>query len=90
MKIALCYFVWWFGFDQHPDCCIVAIEEVPMIEVDKYGVIDGEIQIIDVLMTLFKQGKVIAYKFQGARFDCDSVKGHLMANIIFAKAAGMI
>ena len=30
-------------FDQHPDCCIVAIEEVPMTEVDKYGVIDGEL-----------------------------------------------
>lgn len=28
---------------QHPDCCIVAIEEVPMSEVDKYGVIDGDL-----------------------------------------------
>ena len=37
-----------------------------------------------------KEGKVIAYKFQGTRFDCGSVKGHLMANITFAKAAGMI
>ena len=114
-------------FDQHPDCCIVAIEEVPMTEVDKYGVIDGdllnnstnayrvnsmvekpspeeapsnlaiigryiltpeifdvlestapdkngEIQITDALMTLAKQGKVIAYKFQGTRYDCGSVK----------------
>jgi len=42
------------------------------------------------LMTLAKEGKVIAYKFQGTRFDCGSVKGHLMANIAFAKAAGMI
>ncbi|MCS5591026.1 MAG: UTP--glucose-1-phosphate uridylyltransferase GalU [Gammaproteobacteria bacterium] len=130
-------------YEQHPECCIVAIEEVPMDEVDKYGVIDGEllqgsndayrvksmvekpspdeaptnlaiigryiltpeifdvlentapdkngeIQITDALMTLAKEGKVIAYKFQGARFDCGSVKGHLMANIAFAKAAGMI
>ena len=30
-------------YEQHPDCCIVAIEEVPMAEVDKYGVIDGEL-----------------------------------------------
>ena len=30
-------------YAQHPDCCIVAIEEVPMTEVDKYGVIDGEL-----------------------------------------------
>ncbi len=30
-------------FEQNPDCCIVAIEEVPMTEVDKYGVIDGNL-----------------------------------------------
>ena len=130
-------------YEQHPGCCIVGIEEIPMDEVDKYGVIDGEllegsndayrvksmvekpspdeaptnlaiigryiltpeifdvlentapdkngeIQITDALMTLAKEGKVIAYKFQGTRFDCGSVKGYLMANITFAKAAGMI
>ena len=125
-------------YEQHPDCCIVAIEEVPMTEVDKYGVIDGEllegsndayrvhsmvekpssadaptnlaiigryiltseifdalentvpdkngeIQITDALMTLAKQGKVIAYKFQGERFDCGSVKGFVVATNYFAK-----
>jgi len=130
-------------FDQHPDCCIVAIEEVPMTEVDKYGVIDGvlldgsddayrvksmvekpspadaptnlaiigryiltpeifdvlentspdkngEIQITDALMTLAKQGKVIAYKFQGARYDCGSVKGFVIATNHFAKVEGLI
>jgi len=130
-------------FDQHPDCCIVAIEEVPMTEVDKYGVIDGvlldgsddayrvksmvekpspadaptnlaiigryiltpeifdvlentspdkngEIQITDALMTLAKQGKVIAYKFQGARYDCGSVKGFVVATNHFAKVEGLI
>jgi len=130
-------------FDQHPDCCIVAIEEVPMTEVDKYGVIDGvlldgsddayrvksmvekpspaeaptnlaiigryiltpeifdvlentapdkngEIQITDALMTLAKEGKVIAYKFQGARFDCGSVKGFVVATNHFAKVEGLI
>ena len=130
-------------FDQHPDCCIVAIEEVPMIEVDKYGVIDGEliensnsayrvnnmvekpspenaptnlaiigryiltpeifdvlentspdkngeIQITDALMTLAKEGKVIAYKFQGARFDCGNVKGFVVATNHFAKVEGLI
>ena len=30
-------------YEQHPDCCIVAIEEVPMTEVDKFGVIDGKL-----------------------------------------------
>ncbi|SMM99297.1 UTP--glucose-1-phosphate uridylyltransferase [uncultured Candidatus Thioglobus sp.] len=125
-------------YQQHPDCCIVAIEEVPMSEVDKYGVIagelldgsnntyrvqsmvekpspaeaptnlaiigryiltpeiftvlentqadkNGEIQITDALMTLAKQGKVIAYQFQGKRFDCGSVKGFVAANNAFAE-----
>ena len=130
-------------FDQHPNCCIVAIEEVPMTEVDKYGVIDGEllegssnayrinsmiekpapkdaptnlaiigryiltpeifdvlentqpdkngeIQITDALMTLAKQGKVIAYKFEGTRYDCGSVKGFVEATNAFAKAQSII
>ena len=130
-------------YAQHPDCCIVAIEEVPMSQVDKYGVIDGElldgsnnayrvksmvektspadaptnlaiigryiltpeifdvlentapdkngeIQITDALMTLANQGKVIAYKFQGERFDCGSVKGFVEAANTFAKAQGII
>jgi len=125
-------------YEQHPDCCIVAIEEVPMAEVDKYGVIDGEllenltnayrvnsmvekpnpedaptnlaiigryiltpeifdvlentspdkngeIQITNALMTLAKQGKVIAYKFEGVRYDCGSVKGFVVATNAFAK-----
>jgi len=130
-------------YTQHPDCCIVAIEEVPMTEVDKYGVIDGElldgsnnayrvntmvekpspadaptnlaiigryiltpeifdvlentapdhngeIQITDALMTLAKQGKVIAYKFQGTRYDCGNVKGFVVATNAFAQAQGLI
>ena len=130
-------------YEQHPDCCIVAIEEVPMTEVDKYGVIDGElldgsndayrvksmvekpspakaptnlaiigryiltpkifdvlentspdkngeIQITDALMTLAKEGKVIAYKFQGTRYDCGSVKGFVVATNHFAKVESLI
>ena len=130
-------------FDQKPDFCIVAIEEVPMTEVNKYSVIDGEllegsndayrvesmveksnpvdaptnlaiigryiltpeifnvlentspdkngeIQITDALMTLAKEGKVIAYKFQGARYDCGSVKGFVVATNHFAKVEGLI
>jgi len=118
--------------EKNPDCCIVAIEEVPIEEVNKYGVIDGdlvsgsantyqvenmiekpdpaeaptnlaiigryilipeifevlkdispdkngEIQITDALMVLAKQGKVLAYKFQGSRFDCGNPKGFLRA-----------
>ena len=130
-------------YEQHPDCCIVAIEEVPMTEVDKYGVIDGEllqdsnnayrvnsmvekpapkdaptnlaiigryiltpeifdvledtapdkngeIQITDALMTLAKQGKVIAYKFDGTRYDCGSVKGFVIATTHFAQQQGIL
>ena len=130
-------------YTQYPDCCIVAIEEVPLTEVDKYGVIDGEllkgsdsayrvnsmvekpspaeaptnlaiigryiltpeifdvlentspdkngeIQITDALMTLAEQGKVIAYKFQGERYDCGSVKGFVIATNYFAKQQNII
>jgi len=130
-------------YEQHPDSCIVAIEEVSMTEVNKYGVINGEllkdsssvywvnsmvekpnpkdaptnlaiigryiltseifdtlentqpdkngeIQITDALMTLAKQGKVIAYKFQGTRFDCGSVKGFVTATNVLAKTEGVI
>lgn len=47
---------------------------------------NGEIQITNALMTLAKVGKVIAYQFQGRRFDCGSVKGFIEANSVFAKA----
>jgi UTP--glucose-1-phosphate uridylyltransferase len=123
-------------FDQQP-ACIIAIEEVPMSEVHKYGVIDaedlgngvykvndmvekpsiedapgnlaiigryillpeifdvlrstelgksGELQITDALNTLAKQGKVLALKFNGKRFDCGSVSGFVDAtNYFFEK-----
>jgi UTP--glucose-1-phosphate uridylyltransferase len=119
-------------------CSVVAIEEVPMSQTHKYGVIagklvensintyrvndmvekpkekyapsnmaiigryiltpdifkilenikpdkSGEIQITDALNIQAKQGKVVAYKFKGKRFDCGSVKGFLEANNYFAK-----
>jgi UTP--glucose-1-phosphate uridylyltransferase len=43
---------------------------------------NGEIQITDALLILAKQGKVIAYQFQGTRFDCGSVKGFVEANTL--------
>lgn len=129
-------------FNQHPDCCIVAIEEVPMTEVNNYGIIDGdllegskdsyrvssmvekpnpadaktnlaiigryiltpeifdvlentdpdkngEIQITDSLLSLAKSGKVIAYKFEGTRFDCGKVKGFVEATREFARLQGI-
>jgi UTP--glucose-1-phosphate uridylyltransferase len=120
--------------NKYPDCCIVAIEEIPMQDTNKYGVIDGEIledgvfkvnnmiekpetkdapsnlaiigryiltpdifgiikntkpgiggeiQITDALLTLAKQGKVLAYKFNGTRFDCGSVDGFVEATNYF-------
>ena len=123
-------------------CSIVAIEEVPMDQTDKYGVIagnlvdgtddtyrvtdmiekpdpkdaptnmaiigryiltpdifdilretkagkGGEIQITDALLEQAKQGKVIAYKFKGTRFDCGSVDGFVKAtNYFYNKTKG--
>jgi len=43
----------------------------------------GEIQITDALLEQAKQGKVIAYKFQGKRFDCGSVNGFVEATNYF-------
>ena len=124
-------------------CSVIAIEEVPMDQTDKYGVIagdlvdgtddtyrvtdmiekpdpkdaptnmaiigryvltpdifnilrntkpgkGGEIQITDALLTQAKQGKVIAYKFKGRRFDCGSVKGYVEATNFFAKKQKII
>ena len=45
---------------------------------------NGEIQITDALKVQAKQGKVIAYKFKGKRFDCGSVNGYLKATNYFA------
>jgi len=119
---------------RYPECCVVAIEEVPRDETNKYGVIageeieegvirvddmvekpdpkdapsnfaiigryillpeifdvlertkpgkGGEIQITDALLELAKEGKVLAYKFQGKRFDCGSVDGFVQATNYF-------
>ena len=117
-------------------CSIVAVEEVPLEDTHKYGVIagssidddaslyqvtnmvekpdpkdapsnlaiigryiltpdifeilkdtkpgkGGEIQITDALLEQAKQGKVIAYKFKGKRFDCGSVDGFVEATNYF-------
>ena len=39
----------------------------------------GEIQITDALLEQAKQGRVIAYRFKGKRFDCGSVEGFVEA-----------
>jgi UTP--glucose-1-phosphate uridylyltransferase len=40
---------------------------------------NGEIQITDALLTQANTGCVMAYKFQGRRFDCGSVSGFVEA-----------
>ena len=115
-------------------CSIVAIEEIPMQDTNKYGVIagneiepgifmikdmvekpdpkdapsnlaiigryiltpdifdiirntkpgkGGEIQITDALLTQAQKGMVLAYKFEGKRFDCGSVDGFVEATNYF-------
>jgi UTP--glucose-1-phosphate uridylyltransferase len=129
-------------YNKHK-CSVVAIEEVPMDQTSKYGIIagklvdetgdtyrvtnmiekpepkdaptnmaiigryiltpdifdilrntkpskGGEIQITDALLTQAKQGKVIAYKFNGKRFDCGGIKGYVEATNYFAKQQGII
>ena len=51
---------------------------------------NGEIQITDALNILSKKEKVIAYKFNGKRFDCGSVKGYVRATNFLAKKDGII
>lgn len=111
-------------------CSIVAVQEVPMEQISKYGVIageslkdglyrvdsmvekptqeeapsnlaiigryiltpdifdilretppgkNGEVQITDALMTQARNGCVMAYRFEGRRFDCGAVDGFVEA-----------
>ncbi|MBK1971813.1 UTP--glucose-1-phosphate uridylyltransferase GalU [Campylobacter sp. TTU-622] len=46
---------------------------------------NGEIQLTDALLTQALSGMVLAYKFQGKRFDCGSVDGFVEATNFFYK-----
>jgi UTP--glucose-1-phosphate uridylyltransferase len=116
-------------YEQH-QCSIVAVQEVPREEVDKYGVVagvtegdgltrvsemvekpspeeapsnlavigryiltpdifdiirntppgkNGEVQLTDALQAQAREGRVLAYQFEGLRFDCGSVPGFVDA-----------
>ncbi len=43
----------------------------------------GEIQITDALLQQAKEGKVIAYEFEGDRYDCGSIDGFVAATNAF-------
>lgn len=115
-------------------CSIVAVQEVPLEEVDRYGIIsgpqlddrhiriermvekpspleapstlavigryiltpdifeilrntapgrNGEVQLTDALQSQARNGKVVAYRFRGQRFDCGSVEGFVAATNFF-------
>jgi UTP--glucose-1-phosphate uridylyltransferase len=44
----------------------------------------NEIQLTDAIASLLKQEQVLAYQFQGTRYDCGSKIGYLKATIAFA------
>ena len=44
---------------------------------------NGEVQITDALRTQAQHGMVLAYRFQGKRFDCGSVDGFVDATNYF-------
>ena len=50
---------------------------------------NGEVQITDALLTQANESCVMAYKFQGRRFDCGSVPGFVEAtNHVFENLYG--
>ena len=50
----------------------------------------GEIQITDALMEQAKTGNVIAYKFEGKRYDCGSIDGYVQATVeLYEKGKGI-
>jgi len=44
----------------------------------------GEIQLTDAIAALIQEQSVIAYEFEGTRYDCGSKLGYLKANVNFA------
>ena len=48
----------------------------------------GEIQITDALLRQAREGRVLAYRFRGRRFDCGSVEGFVEATNFFYSRMG--
>lgn len=117
------------------NCSILGVEEVPLDETDKYGIVDpeesdgrithvrnivekpapedarsnlavvgryiltpaifshlekiprgagGEIQLTDAIEKLLHDERVLAYRFEGKRYDCGNKLGYLQATVEFA------
>ena len=45
----------------------------------------GEIQLTDAIAKLLAEEPVLAYRFEGRRFDCGSKLGYLQASVTLAK-----
>ena len=117
---------------SYENCSVIAVEEVPRDETDKYGIVScrgfdddkgmlesivekprpaeapsnlavvgryilsprifalledtprgagGEIQLTDAIASLIGEQKVMAYRYQGRRYDCGSKLGYLQATV---------
>ena len=44
----------------------------------------GEIQLTDAIEQLLREEQVLAYRFEGKRYDCGSKLGYLQATVEFA------
>ena len=62
---------------------ILTPEIFPIIEQQKSGV-QGEIQLTDAIMELNNRHKVLAYAFDGMRYDVGEKLGFILTNIEFA------
>ncbi|MGV3466279.1 MAG: UTP--glucose-1-phosphate uridylyltransferase GalU [Heyndrickxia sp.] len=62
---------------------ILTPEIFPILEQQKSGV-QGEIQLTDAIMELNNQHKVLAYAFDGMRYDVGEKLGFILTNIEFA------
>jgi UTP--glucose-1-phosphate uridylyltransferase len=43
----------------------------------------GEIQLTDAIAALIKEEQLLAYRFNGVRYDCGSKLGYLQAQVAF-------
>jgi UTP--glucose-1-phosphate uridylyltransferase len=51
---------------------------------ETYAGSGGEIQLTDAIAMLLVNEQVLAYEFEGTRYDCGTKLGYLMANVAFA------
>ncbi len=50
----------------------------------------GEIQLTDAIAALLREERVLAYRFEGTRYDCGSKLGYLQATVAFGRKHGEV